>query len=278
MRVLAGLCEYVWEFALMADLEAAETRLSFDDILEAVQDSKRGRWFLQEFENRLQKRDTSSLLSAMSRLESRMGELSKTSGKPESLGAVSAAIASARNDLLQLGMGKDAMSSEGRLFADLAEMARKAMPAAVEGRAGIVRALKLVEEIEGVVIPPINDDRGADFFKPDADLFERKATSAKPTLVANPEPVPPIISTAKSEQPAAQPTGARLVIRRSSQVAEEASPSPEPSVVAETQLQQADSSEPPAAEKFGIDNPRIVIIRRRAEDMPDVTLGAESAA
>ena len=102
MRVLACRCEYVWEYALMANLEAADNRLSFDDILEAVQDSKRGRWFLHEFETRLQKRDTSSLLSAMARLESRMGELSTTSGKPENLDRKSTRLNSSHLDLSRM--------------------------------------------------------------------------------------------------------------------------------------------------------------------------------
>jgi hypothetical protein len=260
----------------MADLEAAETRLSFDDILEAVQDSKRGRWFLQEFESRLQKRDTSSLLSAMTRLENRMVELSKSSGKPESLGSVSAAIAAARNDLLKLGLGKEAMSTEGRLFADLAEMARKAMPAAVEGRATIVRALQLVEEIEGAVITPPNSDRGADFFKPDADLFERRATMPKPTLVAAAESAIASPPAPKPEQSAAPATGAKLVIRRSDHSVEELQP--EKSAAAEVQSPVVNLPDPQLPEKSTLDNPRIVIIRRRAEDMPDVTVGTESAA
>jgi hypothetical protein len=264
----------VWEFALMSNLESAETRLSFDDILEAVQDSKRGRWFLQEFETRLQKRDTTSLLSAMARLESRVGELSQSSGKPENLGAVSAAIASARSDLLKLGLGKEAMSSEGKLFAELAEMARKAMPAATEARAGIVRALELVNEIDTAVTPMPKSDRGAQYFKSDADLFERKPIPTKPVLVAATEPTAEAEPSQKPNPPA---TGAKLTIRRTSTTtapspAGEEAPKSEP-VRAEVEPVEFNQPEMPA-----IDNPRIVIIRRKAEDMPDVTAGVESAA
>jgi hypothetical protein len=280
MRVLACRCECVWEYALMANLEAADIRLSFDDILEAVQDSKRGRWFLQEFETRLQKRDTTSLLSAMARLESRMGELSTTSGKAENLGVVSAAIAKARDDLLKLGLGKEAMSNEGRMFADLADLARKAMPDTAEGRAGIVRALQLAEEIDKAVAPAANADSGAKYFQPDAELFERKTLPTKPTLVAVPEPALDTNTPAK-QQPITRPaTGAKLMIRRvgessdappiaATPVVESPKPEPEP-VVYET----------PTLERPAIDNPRIVIIRRKAEDMPDVTMSeaTESAA
>jgi hypothetical protein len=257
----------------MADLEATETRLSFDDILEAVQDSKRGRWFLQEFENRLQKRDTSSLLAAMARLESRVGELSRESGKPENLNTVTAAIANARNDLLKLGLGKDAMSTEGRLFADLADMARKAMPEAAEGRATIVRALQLVGEIEGAVTLPAAIDRGADFFKPDADLFERRTVHAKPVLVTTPE----LASPPKPEQASTPPSGAKLVIRRSANITEEGTTPPETTPTIRVEPTILEPVEAPL-EKSSIDNPRIVIIRRKAEDMPDVSMDTESAA
>ena len=278
MRVLGCRCECVWEFALMANLEAADIRLSFDDILEAVQDSKRGRWFLQEFETRLQKRDTSSLLSAMARLESRMGELSTTSGKPENLAVVSAAIAKARNDLLKLGLGKEAMSNEGRMFADLADLARKTMPDTAEGRAGIVRALQLADEIDKAVAPAANTDSGAKYFQPDAELFERKTFPSKPTLVAVPEPVLDIKTPAKP-QPATPPaTGAKLMIRRVSQAAD--APPVAPAAAVEAQKPAPVVLETPAPERPSIDNPRIVIIRRKAEDMPDVTMSeaTESAA
>lgn len=278
MRVLACRCEYVWEYALMANLEAADNRLSFDDILEAVQDSKRGRWFLHEFETRLQKRDTSSLLSAMARLESRMGELSTTSGKPENLGVVSAAIAKARNDLLKLGLGKEAMSDEGRMFADLAELARKVMPDTAEGRAGIVRALQLADEIDKVVAPAANTDSGAKYFQPDAELFERKTLPAKPTLVAAPEPVLDTKTPVKPQPVTPPATGAKLMIRRVGQSSDALPVAPAP--VIEVQKRAPVLSETPTPERPAIDNPRIVIIRRKAEDMPDVTMSeaTESAA
>jgi hypothetical protein len=134
----------------------------------------------------------------------------------------------------------------------------------------------LVEEIENVVIAPASSDRGADFFKPDADLFERRSTPSKPTLVATSEP-PVIVSPAsKADQGSAPTTGAKLVIRRSTHVSDDVSPSSE--LVVETQSPAIELPDPPQQERSFSDNPRIVIIRRRAEDMPDVTVGTESAA
>ena len=247
----------------MADLEAAETRLSFDDILEAVQDSKRGRWFLQEFETRLQKRDTRTVLDAISRLESRMENMGPQVSNPDDLGKVRHAIANARNDLIKLGLGKEALSKEGRIFHDMAEMARKSMPVAVDSNAGIVRTLQLADEIESVIAPASNEDRGAKFFAPDSNLFERQAALPKPVLVPPAEPLIHV-NAVKKDEPA--PVGAKLVIRKSAQTMEK----PEP-IVEATVNPVATTATPP--EMPSIDNPRIVIIRRKAEDMPEVNVG-----
>jgi hypothetical protein len=269
-----SLC--VWEFVLMADLEAAETRLSFDDILEAVQDSKRGRWFLQEFETRLQKRDTRSVLDAISRLESRMENLGSQTSNPYEIGKVRNAIANARNDLIKLGLGKEALSKEGRIFHDMAELARKAMPVAVDSNAGIVRTLQLADEIESVFTPAANVDRGAKYFATDSNLFERQAALPKPVLVQQAEPTIPEplihVNAVKKDEPA--PVGAKLVIRKANQAIEK----PEPIIEAEPAPPVVSSAVAP--DMPAIDNPRIVIIRRKAEDMPEVNLGepAEEAS
>lgn len=247
----------------MADLEAAETRLSFDDILEAVQDSKRGRWFLQEFETRLQKRDTRSVLDAIYRLESRMEHLSPQVSNPDDLGKVRHAIANARNDLIKLGLGKAALSKEGRIFHDMAEMARKSMPVAVDSNAGIVRTLQLADEIDSVIAPVSNEDRGSKFFAPDSNLFERQEALPKPVLVPAAESLIHV-NAVKKDEPVAM--GAKLVIRKSGQSMKK----PEPIVEAEAVplINTAVAPDMPV-----IDNPRIVIIRRKAEDMPEVNVG-----
>lgn len=269
MRVLATLSVCVG-VCVMSNLEAAETRLSFVDILEAVQDSKRGRWFLQEFEARIQKRDTHSLLQAISRLENRMESMGAQTGNPDDLSKVRSAIANARQDILKLDLGKNGLSKEGRLFAELAEMARKAMPVAVDSNAGIVRTLQLVDEIDRAIAAPV--DSGAKFFSADASLFERPAPVAKPVLVSAGEPVvqatEPMIKAPSVKKEDAAPTGAKLVIRKTGQV-------DEPVVKGEPERLAAtiEHLTPIAAEMPVIDNPRIVIIRRKAEDMPDVSVG-----
>jgi hypothetical protein len=239
----------------MSNIEAATARLAFDDILEAVQESRRGRWFLQEYEARLQQRDSKSVLDAINRLEARVNSMATQA--PDEIGKVRSAISNARNDLLKLGMGKDAMSEEGRMFAELANMARKAMPGE-EQHAGIVRSLKLVEEIEKVVTPGAKPDHGGKFFAADSQLFEKVPVVEKPILV----------ETKKAASTESKPaTGAKLVIRKASEPA--ATVQEEPVVeVAQPVIMQ---DEPKIA-----DHPRIMIVRKKADDMDEVV--AEPAA
>ncbi len=265
----------------MSSLEAMDHRLTFDDILEAVQESKRGRWFLKEFEQRLQKQDTSSILQAISKLEARMDGFGAESGQPAELTKVKAAIANARNDLLKLGLGKEAMSAEGQMFANLAEMARKAIPSSTENSAGVVRTLQLVAEIENTVAPPSLADRSAKFFNADENLFERQSALAKPVLVASVpvEAAAPVEKAADAQKEEPVMTGAKLIIRKTSsnesvtdieqpQHQATAAPSEDVMPLMPVSMTNEDIS--------AIDTPRIVIIRRRAEDMPEVE--AESAA
>jgi hypothetical protein len=267
----------------MSNVELADTRLSFDDLLEAVQDSKRGRWFLQEFESRVQKRDTQSILSAISKLENRMEILGPKASSPDDLTKVRSAISNARDDLFKLGLGKDAMSKdgmskEGRLFAEMAEMARKAVPQSGDQNAGIVRTLQLVDEIDRA-ISSSNQDTGSKFFAADSNLFDRPPASkpvlvevtSEPTVaVEAPTPVVEAVKPAapKTVEPVA--TGAKLTIRKIGASTPNEAAVVESILVAEAAVP---TSELPKSTVEAPDNPRIVIIRRRAEDMPEVAVG-----
>jgi hypothetical protein len=278
----------------MSNIEAAAERLSFDDILEAVQDSRRGRWFLKEFETRVAKTNSQTILDAIGRLETRMESMGSQAKSPAELDKVRAAVANARNDLIKIGFGKDAMSKEGRLFAELADMARKAMPGQSNANDGILRTIQLVDEIDRTIAAP-TPDAGAKFFEADANLFERPAAHPKPVLVASADPVAAPAPQPVAAVPAqiAKPikeeiqTGARLVIRKLSDsvtdvpkadvaapslVAIEAKP-PEPVIVA-----AAPAPVIKPAETTVSDNPRIVIIRRKAEEMPEIDLAQETSA
>jgi hypothetical protein len=264
----------------MSNLEAMDHRLTFDDILEAVQDSKRGRWFLKEFETRLQKQDTTSILTAISKLEQRMDGLGAQAGQPEELVKVKAAIANARNDLLKMGIGKEALSAEGQMFANLADMARKAMPTTTHESAGVVRTLQLVAEIEHTIVPNASEDRAAKYFKADENLFERNAAPAKPILVATvpdaPVEAPKPAPVARKEE--AISTGAKLTIRKSSAAEDTAIAAPPPEAEAAMEIAPPQPVVAQTSDIAAIDSPRIVVIRRKPEDMPNVEVEEVAAA
>jgi hypothetical protein len=234
----------------VSNLEQTDSPPSFDDILDAVRDSKRGRWFLEEFEARIHNRDSATLLKAIARLETRMETLTTGGATPVELGRVRDAIATARKDLLNLGL--PALSDEGRLFAGLAELARQALPANDDTKDRIVRSLQLVDEIDRAV----DDSKGSRYFVADAGLFEPVPQAQVPEI------------TIAHDNPA--PTGAKFIVRKSDAGDFDDEPAPVESPVAT------------ALPDTTINHPRIMIIRRKAEDMPEVelndTAGEVSAA
>jgi hypothetical protein len=224
----------------VSNLESTDSTPTFDDILEAVRDSKRGRWFLQEFEARIQNRESATLLKAIARLESRMESLTAGGATPVELGRVRDAISTARKDLLNLGL--PTLSTEGRLFAGLADLARKSLPANDDAKEKIVRSLQLVDEIDRAVV-----DTGTRYFVADAALFEPVPAAPVPEISVAPE--------------SAAPMGAKFIVRKADEAEfEQESASPESTFALDP------VSEP------AINHPRIMIIRRKAEDMPEVEL------
>lgn len=230
----------------MSHLESTDSCLTFDDIFEAVQDSKRGRWFLQEFESRIQKRESAGVLQAIQRLERRMESMTAAGTSLHDIDKVRGAIASARKDMLHLGYGNKAMSAEGRLFADLAELARKSLPANDDCKDKIVRSLQLVDEIDRAIDAVANS--GTRFFMADAQVFENNAAA----------------EAAK----ASAATGARLVVRR----IDPADMQDDTTTVESVQTAAATD-----ARETKENHPRIVIIRRAAEDMPEVNIEEPAA-
>lgn len=322
--------------------DVADPRLSFDDILEAVQDSKRGRWFLEEYRARLQREESSRILKAISKLETRMEALPQSAGTDAELEKVRSAIAATRRDIAGMGLLPDAqqndgngLSEEGRLFASLAELARKALPQGGNAAVvpGVVRALHLVDKLDTALngtragtVAATPGKMADSYFAQDADLFEAKPRAATAasimTVVDTPKPkaetAAPQVATAlaptptkadvvvpKQAEAASVPTGARFVIvKAGSESAPEAIPEPisetvpaaEP--VAETvaavaapaamELEKPKPAEAPVLpashaplaqgepQDLRSDTPRIVIIRRKPEDMAELPLAAEA--
>jgi len=277
---------------------AAEPGMSYEAVLEAVQESSRGRWFLNEFKLRNAGVDSRQILGAIGRLESRMESLSQGGeGAAAELARVRQAIATTRQDILKAS-GAPGLSEEGKLFAHLAELARKSLaqggttPGSEALPGTIVQVLRLVDQIDGSLNSGQNTGLNTgknletpyadNFFQRDKDLLQAPATPpapAKPALVVAPAPTPP---PAITKPPVETPTlGAKLVINRSKPVEEAKAPekapaTPAPAAPAEQKPAepQADSSTPARS--------RIVIIRHKPEEMPapddDVALPTENAA
>jgi hypothetical protein len=285
----------VWSCVMSREV-AAEPGMSYEAVLEAVQESSRGRWFLNEFKLRNAGIDTRQILSAIARLEARMESLSGGGGGAAAdLAKVRNAIATTRQDILKVS-GAPGLSEEGKLFAHLAELARKSLaqggttPGSEALPGSIVQALRLVDQIDGALntspaTAKMPETPYADnFFGRDRDLFDPQGTQsaqaaqaapgaqatqaapAKPMLVPSAAP-PPAVSKPAVETPV---LGARLVISRSKP--------PEPE-------EEAPAGEKPAAPQADASapaHPRIVISRRKPDDMPapeaDTPLPTENAA
>jgi hypothetical protein len=278
---------------------AAEPGMSYEAVLEAVQESSRGRWFLNEFKSRNAGLDSSQILSAIARLESRMESLSSQGGgdAADELARVRQAIATTRKDILKAS-GAPGLSEEGKLFAHLAELARKSLaqgsamggttPGSEALPGSIVQVLRLVDQIDGSLNAgkPLETPYADNFFQRDKDLLQPEITKAAQPVPAKPTLVPPAAPPPAIAKPTVEPSlGAKLVINRSKppeaakapeKVPEKASAAPMPAAPAEQKPAeaQADSSTPARS--------RIVIIRHKPEEMPalddDTALPTENAA
>ncbi len=248
---------------------SAEIGFTFDAVLEAVQDSSRGRWFLEEFKKRESLADQVRLVDAISRIELRVDGMAGHFTASEDLAKVRQAIAKTRVDIVRLQPETKGLSEEGKLFAHLADLARKSLPEQ-STPTGIEQALRLVDQIDSslnsnVTAFPLVAAKTADrLFQQDATVFEPKpsAPAPGPKLVVSPDPV------AKPEPVA---TGAKLSISRVGQSkVEDAKPEIAIEVKPETFPEvQAAATEPA--------KPRIVIIRRKAEELTDQSMASTAA-
>lgn len=253
---------------------SAEIGFSFEAVLEAVQDSARGRWFLEELKKRSGQQDLAQVSDAITRIETRIEGMSGHFTAAEDLNKVRNAIAAARSDIQNLTPQAEGLSTEGRLFAHLADLARKSIPQ--DGpQAGVEKALRLVDQLDSSlnsnVMPfPAPSAKAADrFFQQDAAVFEQKPAPA----VVQATPAKPIV------EPVAM--GAKLTITR---IGKDVPPPAEPvavatqapAPVAEPVSQEPVKEEPVAVvaptkiEALEPAKPRIVIIRRKPEETPEV--------
>ena len=245
---------------------------SFDDILAAVQESPRGRWFLEGMEARLKKADTSRILEAITKLEAHVQAHSGSGADAALVSRARAAIANARREIATIPDKPASLSAEGQMFARLASLSKEAFSAQPGLGQGVQRALTLVAELDREFsgsqpsIPQQNNS--PDLFKQDEAVFE-PAPQVKAAAPAKLAPAP--------DNPA---RGAKLVITRVGVAPEQTPPVPAVEAPAPAASPAAEQRhEPPVfdqssarVEHSEVPQSRIVIIRRKAEDMESVPL------
>lgn len=248
---------------------------SLDEILNVVKETPRGRWFLEAYTSRVQTGGTATILSAISKLESNLQSMSGSGADSALLLKARQHIAQARADIAASETGKTTLSSEGQLFAKLADLSRKAFNEPSGGEPAIAknveRALRLVADLDQdlgttlIPMPVAAPKPAAQYFKQDDDVFE---PAPAPSAIKHVKPAKPVETASR---------GAKLVIQHidlnkaevpNSASMETQKPEPiEPMAITSTEIEAA----PPEPS-------RIVIIRKKAEDLMEVPLVDEQVA
>ena len=235
---------------------------SIDDVLSAVEETPRGRWFLQAYAERLKKGETAAILASIDKLEASLKSMTGSGAEAKLIETTRAAIAQARQEIHNLSPEIAGLSPEGQLFAKLAEQSRQAF-SSVSGTPaigkGVERALRLVADLERNFadpdkVPATAPAHPATYFKQDESIFE-------------PAPVKPLAVVIEPKPASELPSrGARLVIERVGETVHKPitdAPS--------TDHREADVfAASPAVETE--EKPRITIIRHEIEDLPEVPL------
>ena len=235
---------------------------SIDDVLSAVEETPRGRWFLQAYAERLKKGETAAILASIDKLEASLKSMTGSGAEAKLIETTRAAIAQARQEIHNLSPEIAGLSPEGQLFAKLAEQSRQAF-STVNGTPaigkGVERALRLVADLERNFADPARAPATAPanpstYFKQDESMFE--PAPAKPLAVV-------IEAKSATELPS---RGARLVIERVGETIHQPH-SLDPGTDQRAADVFAATSTPEVDEK-----PRITIIRHEIEDLPEVPL------
>jgi hypothetical protein len=234
-------------------MSAVDVSLNFDDLVQAVRESSRGRWFLDEYESRLRKSDTGNILAAIAKLENAVATMGPTTEDAAIVARAKSAIAAARSEIANLTLSDAKLSEEARLFARLAEMARASFQPETPVKAGVNRALQLMDQLEQEFGTAPAAAGKSEFFAQDADMFEAPAKA--PLMSAKPLAPPKDIER-----------GAKLTIQRVSdpQAATADQIAAAPEAGASVGL---DSTQPPEPRRS-----RVVIVRRRPEELQELPM------
>lgn len=260
---------------------------SIDDVLKIVQETPRGRWFIEAYAQRVKGEGTSNILAAIAKLENHISSISNSGASEDILQKARNAIALARQEIANLEPKTATLSNEAKLFANLAEMSRKAF-GENQGGKGVERALKLIVDLDhdlnhttAANENPVATKPAQQYFKQDEAIFE---PAPAPKLVAEAAPVAKLI-----ELPEVSTRGAKLVVRRlvpavsviqdADETSIENAPlqapitseeAPQPETLTNEPI--AIFSEPETEAKASPGNSRIVIIRRKADETMAVPL------
>jgi hypothetical protein len=254
---------------------------SIDEILSAVKETPRGRWFLDGYEKRLRSSESERILDSIAKLERHIQSVSGTGHDGETLQKARDAIAAARRDIAAIEQKPAELSVEGQLFAKLAALSRQSFSGLPAVSKGVERALRLVSDLDQQLGPAPSSAPASPEFTPVKDADPFRADDA----IFEPAPPPQsIVNSRRSENAETIPRGAKLVIQHKS-----VQPKPE---AAAAHLEMPFSVQTPATTDTGtavlqrlaepkvaptagtseIQHSRIVIIRRKAEDMEHVPL------
>ena len=183
---------------------------SIDEILSAVKETPRGRWFLDGYEKRLRSSESERILDSIAKLERHIQSVSGTGQDGETLQKARDAIAAARRDIAAIEQKPAELSAEGQLFAKLAALSKQSFSGPPAVSKGVERALRLVSDLDQQLGPAQSTALGAPEYATVKDTDPFKADEA----IFEPAPPPkPIINTSRNENAEIIPRGAKLVIQ-----------------------------------------------------------------
>lgn len=251
---------------------------SLDEILNVVKETPRGRWFIEAYTNRVQTSGTATILSAITKLEANLQSMGGIGADAALLQKARLHIAKARAEIANSESGQTSLSAEGQLFAKLADLSRKAFTEPSTDQPAIARhverALRLVADLDQdlgttlVPMPVAAAKPAAQYFKQDEDVFQ-------------PAPAAPAIAPVRATKVVeSTPRGAKLVIQHIDLSRSDSHPpiiTDRPTIAVEEK--PVFQTIPPLPSSETAPEPsRIVIIRRKAEDVMEVPLIEDDSA
>ena len=254
--------------SFMSELQNAYPA-SLEEVLVAVKETARGRWFLENYEARLRGQDNARILEAINKLENHVLSVAKSTPDGDLVKRARDAITAARRDIAALEPSATGLTPEARLFAQLADKARTSFNGPPTTGQSVSRALQLVGDLDrefSAVEPIANFAAPTQLFKQDEAIFE-----PAPKRAATPAGV-------ASGHIESSPRGAKLLVSRfgaqnAAEVPNEIASASDNTPEVAPQFAPPETATPTlAAPLVEPTKSRIVVIRRKAEEMEGVPL------